>query len=263
MSTDTLKQAPYQTLAEIYDHVMQHVDYDNWAAYIHSVFERFNWRPQKLVDLACGTGNITVELSNLDYVVSGVDLSSSMVREAQKKSPKIPFFVGDLRHLSEVAGLGPFDAAVCLYDSFNYLLTPDDFQKGLDEVFRILLPESLFIFDVCTESNSLRYFDDARDSGNGPGFHYKRHSYYDKITKLQYNHFLIQLDSRDKILEETHTQHIYPWEELLAHIKNSPFELLGAFDGFTFNKGSSRSDRIHFILQSLEPMIDQRSEVFL
>ena len=236
MSTDTVKQAPYQTLAEIYDHVMQHVDYDNWAAYIHSVFERFNQRPQKLVDLACGTGNITAELSKLDYVVSGVDLSSSMVRKAQKKSPEIPYFVGDLRHLSAQAGLG--------------LLTPDDFQKGLAEVFRILLPESLFIFDVCTERNSLRYFNDARDCGNGPGFHYERHSYYDKITKLQYNHFLIQLDSRDKVLEETHTQHIYPWEELLDHIRDSPFDLLGAFDGFTFNKGSSRSNRIHFVLQA-------------
>jgi len=257
LSADAVRQAPYQTLAEIYDHVMQHVDYDNWAAYIHSIIERFNWRPQNLVDLACGTGNITAELSKLDYAVSGVDISSSMIRKARKKSADIPFFVGDLRRLSKVEGLGPFDTAVCLYDSFNYLLTPADFKKGLEEVFRILLPQSLFIFDVCTERNSLRYFHDVRDAGNGPGFSYKRHSYYDKITKLQYNHFLIQLDSREEVLEETHTQHIYPWKELIAHIDDSPFELLGAFDGFTFNKGSARSDRIHFVLRCSESKTDQ------
>ena len=28
-----------------------------------------------------------------------------------------------------------------------------------------------------------------------------------------------------------------------------PFELLGAYSGFTFNKGSARSDRVHFVLR--------------
>ena len=249
MSVDTIRQVPYEALAEIYDHVMQHVDYDHWARYIHALFQRFACRPQSLVDLACGTGNATVELGKLGYSVSGADISTSMIRTAREKATSIRFFEGDLRRLSRVDGLGPFDGAVCLYDSFNYLLTPEDFKKGLEEVFRILLPESLFIFDVCTERNSLRYFHDVIDNGKGPGFSYKRHSYYDRERRLQYNHFLIQFDARKEILEETHTQHIYRWKDLIAHIEASPFELLDVFDGFTFNKGSARSHRIHFVLR--------------
>ena len=48
---------------------------------------------------------------------------------------------------------------------------------------------------------------------------------------------------------ETHTQHIYPWSNLELMLETCPFELLGAYSGFTFNKGSARSDRVHFVLR--------------
>ena len=245
-----VKQAPYESLAEIYDFVMRHVDYDNWAAYIHATLQRFGCRPRNLVDLACGTGNITMELHNLDYQVTGVDRSASMIRVAGEKAARldrdIAFVQQDLRYLAE---LGPFDAAVCLYDSFNYLLTPADMRQALEAIHRILRPGSLFVFDVCTEQNSLRYFRDVRDTDKGPGFAYERHSYYDKDRKLQYNHFQICFDTRKMRLEETHTQRIYPMKEIVARIEASSFELLAAFDDFTFKKGTPRSDRIHFVLQ--------------
>lgn len=246
MSPDTVQQTPYETLAGIYDYVMRHVDYDHWAAYLDSILQRFDHHPRNLVDLACGTGNITAELSRLDYQVAGVDSSASMIRVAREKASSIPFFQGDLRQLSSV---GPFEAAVCVYDSFNYLLTPEDIKKSFETIFRILLPQSLFIFDVCTEQNSLRYFNDVRDNDEGPGFSYERHSYYERTSKLQYNHFLIRFEAREEVLEEIHTQRIYPWKELIELIEASPFELLEAFDGFTFKKGSARSDRIHFVLR--------------
>ena len=102
---------------------------------------------------------------------------------------------------------------------------------------------------MCTERNSLRYFDDVHDAGEGPGFSYKRHSYYARTKNLQYNHFAIELAAVADVLEETHTQHIYPWSDLQLMLETCPFELLGAYSGFTFNKGSARSDRVHFVLR--------------
>ena len=249
----TVKQAPYATLADIYDYIMRHVDYDNWARYIDSIMRRFGHRPANLVDLACGTGNLTFELDQLEYAVTGVDSSPGMLRVAREKAAgrerEIDFLPGDLRQLS---GLGPFDAAVCVYDSFNYLLTAAEVSRALEEVFQILLPHSLFVFDVCTEQNSLRYFRDLNDAEAGPGFSYRRHSYYTRRKRMQYNHFFIEFEGRTEVSEELHQQYIYPWRDLVAHIKASPFELLDAFDGFTFEKGSARSERIHFVLRCPE-----------
>ena len=246
-------RAPYETLASIYDHVMQHVDYHSWAMYIKSVLTRYDQQPARMVDLACGTGNLTFELDRLGFEVVGIDKSASMIETARTKAlandRSTAFHVGDLCALTEIDGLEPFEAAVCAYDSFNYLLTTADALRACEQVFRILHPDSLFIFDVCTERNSLRYFDDVHDSGEGPGFSYKRHSYYDRKRNLQYNHFAIELESGPAVLEETHTQHIYSRSDLQLILQACPFELLGAFSGFTFNRGSARSDRVHFVMR--------------
>ena len=249
MPAKITRQQPYHTLAQIYDYVMRHVEYGKWASYIHALLQRFGHYPCNLVDLACGTGNMTLELSALGYAVSGVDRSASMLEVGRQKSKEassdIDFLQRDLRRLD---GLGTFDAAVCIYDSFNYFLTLTEIQQAFDQVHGILRPDSLFVFDVCTEKNSLRYFNAVRDSEVGPGFTYKRHSYYDRAKQLQMNHFQIRFEDRDGVWEEIHTQRIYPLEQIVAQIEESPFGLRGAFSGFTFKSGSERSDRIHFVL---------------
>ena len=245
--------APYQSLAGIYDYVMRHVDYDNWAAYLRDLFARYGHQPGSLIDLACGTGNVALELRALGCpVTAGADASETMLGVAREKAAlaghAIDFYVRDLRQLD---GLGPFDAAVCMYDSFNYLLTLDDFAQALASVQSILPPGGLFVFDVCTEQNSLRYFRDLRDQESGPGFTYQRHSRYDTEERLQTNHFTIRFDGQQDPVEEHHVQRIYPLVDILAVLEESSFDLLGAFDGFTFKRGTERSDRIHFALRRL------------
>ena len=250
MPAPVTRHQPYHALAQIYDYVMRHVEYDKWASYIHSILQRFEHYPRNLVDLACGTGNIALELRSLGYEVSGVDRSASMLQVGREKCRQagadIEFLQRDLRRLD---GLGEtFDAAVCIYDSFNYLLTLTEIQQTLDQIHSILRPDGLLIFDVCTEQNSLRYFNAVRDTESGPGFTYSRHSYYDRAGHLQMNHFRLRFEGREGVWEEVHTQRIYPLKQIIAQIEDSPFDLRGTFSGFTFNSGSERSDRIHFVL---------------
>jgi len=250
MSQATSKQQPYQGLAVIYDHVMRHVDYAEWVDYIDRLFKRFGERPARAVDLACGTGNATLELARRGYTMTGADASEAMLRVARQKALRqqrdIPFCQFDLRQLDD---LGPFDGAMCLYDSFNYLLTPTDLALAFKAVHGTLKPGGLFIFDVCTQRNSLRYFSDERDEEKGPGFVSRRHSHYDQEQGLQFNHFEIRFADLEESLEETHSQRIYPLVELEAHIADSPFELLDAFDGFTFRKASEEADRVHYVVR--------------
>ncbi|MCH2659809.1 class I SAM-dependent methyltransferase, partial [bacterium] len=237
MTDDNVRQQPYQGLAPIYDYVMRHVDYGEWADYLHSLLERWAPDAQCIADLACGTGNISLELRERDYEVTGIDRSADMLRVAHGKAagdPGVEFVERDLRDL---VGLGPFDAAVCIYDSFNYLLEPEELDEALAGVLAILRPGGLFVFDICTERNSLRYFRDMRDSEQGPGFAYERHSVYEPETRLQSNHFRICFDAGDA-LAESHVQRIYAVAEITARIKASDFDLLDALDGFTFDSAT-------------------------
>ncbi|MFH1571554.1 MAG: class I SAM-dependent methyltransferase [Gemmatimonadota bacterium] len=241
---------PYDGLAAIYDYVMRHVDYVEWAGYVRSLLELHGRGVRRLAELACGTGNAALELHRLGYEVAGSDGSPAMVRMARSKAAALTRDITfDVRDLRDLGDLGPVDAAVCLYDSFNYLLDQSDVDAALAEVGRVLIDGGLFIFDVCTEQNSLRYFRDVRDAETGPGFVYSRHSYYDREHRLQFNAFEIRFDEGELQVRETHSQHIYRCEELMARIDASSLELLAAYDGFTLRPGSEQSDRVHFVLR--------------
>ena len=104
MDKYSMLQLPYQGLAPIYDYVMRHVDYDEWADFIRDVFARYAPEAKHLIDLACGTGNVSSELSLLGFSITGADLSESMVRIAQEKAAlrgdDSTFMQRDLRALS-------------------------------------------------------------------------------------------------------------------------------------------------------------------
>ncbi|MFA6109507.1 MAG: class I SAM-dependent methyltransferase [Candidatus Latescibacterota bacterium] len=246
---------PYERLAAIYDHVMRHVDYRSWAGYLRDLLARYGPSPASVIELACGTGSVGLEAVRLKVpVVLAVDLCEAMLQVAREKALRagiaLDFRRADLRDLSPVAPPSPFAAGFCVYDSFNYLLTPDDLRTALDQVHGILSPGGLFIFDVCTERNSLRYFSDFEDREEGPGFSYERHSFYDARERLQMNRFRIRFEGEAAPAEELHAQRIYPLAEVRAVVAESPFELVAAHDGFTFRKGSDQSDRVHFVIRS-------------
>lgn len=251
MSAETVTQPPYQVLAEIYDHVMTHVDYPKWARYVRDLIRRCKtFEVEEVVDLACGTASLTLELDDLGYRMTGADLSEAMLRVGGKKASAagktIPFLHRDLRRLNH---MGPFDSAICMYDSINYIMDAADIERGLRSVYDILRVSGLFIFDVCTEQNSLRYFSDLRDAGQGPGYTYDRTSTYDRENKLQFNDFAIRFTDGDVVWRESHTQRIYPLEEIEVQIRSSGFELIDVYSGFTFRRGSEQSDRVHFVLR--------------
>jgi len=239
----------YSRLARIYDHVMRHVDYDHWVDYVESVFSRHAFLPRRLADLACGTGTFALELASRGYVVSGVDGSEAMVMRAREKAGEAegrPVF--ETRNLLDLGGLATYEGAVCLYDSLNYMMTLEDLATALDQVRSLVEPDGLFVFDVCTETNSLAYFRDMTNREKGDGFSYVRRSFYDE--GVQVNAFEIRFEGDDAVYYEEHRQRIYPLEEVEQTVERSRFKLEAAYDGFGFSEPSELSDRVHFVLRA-------------
>lgn len=244
-----LERRPYEGLAPIYDFVMRHVDYVSWAGYVASLLRRHDCEPDRLLELACGTGNASFALAKEGYRITGYDASREMIRVAREKAARqdgdLRFGVRDLRDLS---GVGVHGAAVCLYDSLNYLTSLDQVRQALGQVHGVLAEGALLIFDVCTEQNSLRHFRDVRSTEQGTGFSYSRHSHYDAGERLQHNDFDIRFDDRSRV-RETHVQRIYDCADLTAAVEAGPFELVELLDGFSLRPGSDLCDRVHYVLR--------------
>jgi len=241
--------APYSRLAQIYDHVMRHVDYAHWANYVGSLFKRHRAKPTRVLDLACGTGNLAVELYRQGYLVTGADGCREMLSVGETKVRHLGYAIDFFhRNLLNLRDLPTFDAALCLYDSMNYMMTLEDMGKALVQVHRTVAPGGLFVFDICTESNSLRHFSNMTEEDFGDGFSYVRHSYF--ADGIQYNKFNIFFEKTGEMVEELHSQRIYPLKDIEAVLQASPFVLEGAYGGFGCHPPTEQSDRVHFVLRN-------------
>ena len=228
---------------------MRHVDYVHWADHVESLIVRHSLVPASMIDIACGTGSLALELTKRGYPMEGADACDPMLDVARAKVLDGGYDIS-LHHQSflELEGLGPHDCAVCLYDSVNYLMSLEDVGEMLRRVHGVVHRGGLFIFDVCTETNSVRHFRDMRERERGDGFSYVRHSYFK--DGVQFNDFKIKFDDPKREIHELHQQRIYPLHEIERAVSDSPFQLEAAYDGFSFRDSSEESDRVHFVLRA-------------
>ena len=117
---------PEQLAAELYD-----VSVPDWEGEIDfyrelacEVKQRGGW----ILEVACGTGRITIRLAQEGVKVVGLDLSAEMLSVAQSKNADVRWVQGDMRtfDLNET-----FDLIIVPAHSFQFMLTPADQVKAL------------------------------------------------------------------------------------------------------------------------------------
>ena len=156
------KDNQFGILAGYYDILNYNADYKKTADYIESVFSVYNKKPRLVLDLACGTGNLTVELDKRGYDMTGLDLSADMLSVASAKSAgnkNILWLNQDMRSFELY---GTVDAVICCFDSLNYISESAGVKKCFGLVYNYLNPGGLFIFDV----NSKYKFENIYGNNN-------------------------------------------------------------------------------------------------
>ncbi len=94
----------------------------------------------RLLDVACGTGNVAAAATARGAKATGLDFVASMVSEARKLHPETEFRVGDAEALPFADH--EFDAVVC---NFGLRHFPHP-ERALAEAFRVLAPGGRYAF---------------------------------------------------------------------------------------------------------------------
>ena len=141
----------YQDFAEIYDRLMDNVNYNSWADYYVRLLSIYGVRDGKICECACGTGNLTIPLYRAGFQVTGVDQSREMLWQAAQKARKqgiaMPFVQQDMRALNLHR---PVDAVLATCDGVNYLQTEEDLTSFFRAAKRAIKPGGALVFDVST-----------------------------------------------------------------------------------------------------------------
>jgi SAM-dependent methyltransferase len=238
---------PYDELANIYDNVMHHVHYRRWAGYLERLFSYHNAPLVNLIDLSCGTGKHLRSLKKKGRNIYGSDLSLSMLRVAKNRYSlkKTPFICADFSAVPFKNDF--FDVVLILYDSINYVIDDNLLHKLFGQVKNLLKDDGLFIFDVVTPFACEEFFLNYTEADSFKGVETNRHSWYRSDQQMQYNEFIIKRNGN--VYTELHQQKIRKnseWEEI---IRKNNFELIHAFNNFTFVEATPYSERVHFVCQ--------------
>lgn len=251
--------APYDTLAHVYDAVMDHVDYDRWARYVHHLLTVHGEDDvRRLLELGGGTGSLAVRLQPMgpppdgyDYVLT--DGSDAMLAAARRKIDAVSASVRcgrvDFTGVTlDAAGLdAPVDAVVCVYDGLNYLDDASDVATLLDGIHRVLRPGGVAVVDQSTPRNSEDRAERFDDEGVVDGASYVRESRYDPDTRRHVTTFELVVDGERWC--ERHVQRAYAKLEMEALLQASSLVVETAYDGFTMDAADASSRRIHWVLR--------------
>jgi demethylmenaquinone methyltransferase/2-methoxy-6-polyprenyl-1,4-benzoquinol methylase len=107
----------------------------------------------RVLDAACGTGDLAVIAAEHGATVTGLDFSEQMLVRARRKAPQLEWLQGDVLALPFPDDT--FDAATVGFGIRNV----DDLQRGIDELRRVLKPGGrLAILEITRPRGPLRVF---------------------------------------------------------------------------------------------------------
>lgn len=241
----------YTYFAQVYDAFMDNIPYTAWTEYIVNLLKEYNITSGLMLELGCGTGELTNRLSKKGFDLIGVDNSIDMLNIAREKSfaenQDVLYLLQDMREFELYGTVG---SVISVCDSLNYITEPEELVTVFQLVNNYLDPNGIFIFDFKTDYFYEYCLGDKTITDDREDMTIIWDNHYEKETRLNEYDLTIFLQEENTLyrkLEETHFQRGYTLSEITSCIQNSGLEFLQAYDAFTKNPPTDKSQRIYVI----------------
>lgn len=242
----------YSDFAFIYDELMNDVDYNGWIKYIEEIIEKENVKVQNILELACGTGNLTIPLTKKNYDIAGIDISDQMLNVAREKAEKegveLVLLQQDIAELDfDVTNL---DCILCACDGFNYITYDDDLENVFAKSHELLKDGGLFIFDISSHYKLSTILGNNMHGENREDISYLWQNYFDEeqnLIEMELAFFVKDANGKFDKFEEVHQQRAYTEDEIIESLQISGFTDIKVYGDFTFEKPKKDSERIFFV----------------
>ena len=205
-----------------------------------------------ILELACGTGRVTIALAKEGFKVAGIDNSEAMLNEAKRKSPEegveVEWVKADMRDFD----LGKaFSLIILPFNALCHLLDLNGFEACLASVRRHLTYGGRFVIDVFVpkmellvdkpgERSSFSEYDDP----DGRGRIVVTESYiYEPDTQIKRIKTFRSIPGKDEEVEGELNMRMYFPQELDALIKYNGFVIDGKFGDYAQTAFDSKAGK--------------------
>ena len=239
----------YSVFARYYDELTANIDYRRRAEFFDAIIRRFRSAEGGiLLDLACGTGSISMEMARLGYDVIGVDLSDEMLGIAMEKKYDsgldIQYLCQDMRKIDM---FGTIDITVCALDSINHLPSADDVKQVFERVAFFSEVGSLFIFDVNTLYKHRHVLADNTFTYETDNVYCVWENSLDRTTdevSMHLEFFECEENGLYSRSSDSFTEKAYSEEMIEAMLKEAGFEIVGKYNDDSFEAPAEDCQRI-------------------
>ncbi len=243
----------YSTLAKYYDALNTDADYDALADFVRRRLSFYRKHGCSILDLCCGTGELTMRLAGAGYDMIGVDGSADMLSVFSQKTRAqgikgILILCQDIRELDL---FGTVDCVVCTYDALNHVGDMGELEKVLKRVALFLNPDGLFIFDMNTPFKHREVLANHTFKYEGGGAEcYVTHEL--KSDRTVSNFSIIDGNER---YNETLTEYFFEEEEVKQLCARHGFYVRSTVDGENFGILKPNSERFMFTAQKTKAVL--------
>ncbi|MGY3765318.1 class I SAM-dependent DNA methyltransferase [Vagococcus vulneris] len=240
--------ASYETFAAIYDEVMDSSLYNDWLEFTK---RHMSDKGHAVLELACGTGILSILLANEGYDVTGVDLSHDMIRLADKRGREnktdVVFKQGDMLQLDDIS---KYNMVTCYSDSLCYMPNEQAVLDVFTGVHKSLKDDGRFIFDVHSIFQIEEMFKEY-------SYHYQTDDFaflwesYPGVNEFSVEHFLTffikETDDRFVRVDELHEERTYELDTYISLLQDAGFSSVDICADFTDDAPQDDSTRWFFV----------------
>ncbi len=241
--------AGYDIFARYYDALTVNVNYAQRAEYIEKLLKKLGHAPGLTLDLACGTGSLTLELYKRGFDVYGIDGSSAMLSEAKDKAYDMEADVLFLyQKMQQLDLYGTVDTVICALDSINHLSGEEQVQETFKRVAFFMNDDGWFIFDVNTpykHENVLGSNTFVYDLTDVYCVWQNKYDPHNGSVRISLDFFERNGKSYTRSSERFFEQ-VYTPEKIKEMLKNAGFDRVEIFGDLSFDEPTPTEQRLVF-----------------
>lgn len=243
----------YNEFAYFYDEFNGEADYDALFAYVLRKLKENGIQNGIVADFGCGTGDLTLMLSQTGYDVIAVDQSEEMLAVLRDKADQLGIADGLLllrQNLLELDLFGTIRAAVSTFDTYSHIGPWQNFEKAIRRAAFFMEKGGVFLFDLNTPYKNRQVLGENLFTFEGPDASCRWQNHYLAEEQAVEISIDIHYNDTDEDFHEQFKEYSYELQQVTQVLEKYGFAVQSVEDGESF--GALQPDSQRFIFTCIK-----------